>query len=192
MGKGISVSYTHLDVYKRQALGLAVSRRLAALEAYRRAAVVLAFAPMGTEADITPFLRRVLADGKRLCLPACTGPGVMEAREAADLALLAPASAYGILEPAGPAVPPEKIDLAVVPCLAAGRDHTRLGLSLIHILKGKLQFDEFYALRDVSLQVEKGDFYGLVGLKMCIRDRVNARSVTAASLKVTLAVLTAP
>ena len=118
---------TARDPAARAALGLAVSRRLAALEAYRRAAVVLAFAPMGTEADITPFLRRVLADGKRLCLPACTGPGVMEAREAADLALLAPAGAYGILEPAGPAVPPEKIDLAVVPCLAAGRDHTRLG-----------------------------------------------------------------
>jgi len=30
--------------------------------------------------------------------------------------------------------------------------------------KGKLQFDEFYALRDVSLTVEPGDFYGLVGL----------------------------
>lgn len=30
--------------------------------------------------------------------------------------------------------------------------------------KGKLHFDEFYALRDVSLCVEPGDFYGLVGL----------------------------
>lgn len=115
------------DPAVRAAAGLAVSRRLAALEAYRQAAVVLAFAPLGTEADITPFLRRVLADGKRLCLPACTGPGVMEAREATDLALLAPAGAWGILEAEGPAVPPAQIDLAVVPCLAAGRDHTRLG-----------------------------------------------------------------
>lgn len=30
--------------------------------------------------------------------------------------------------------------------------------------KGRLQFDEFFALRDVSLTVEPGDFYGLVGL----------------------------
>ena len=32
------------------------------------------------------------------------------------------------------------------------------------LAKGKLHFDEFYALRDVSLTVEPGDFYGLVGL----------------------------
>lgn len=32
------------------------------------------------------------------------------------------------------------------------------------LLKGRLQFDEFYALKDVSLTVEPGDFYGLVGL----------------------------
>ena len=30
--------------------------------------------------------------------------------------------------------------------------------------KGRLQFDEFFALQDVSLTVEPGDFYGLVGL----------------------------
>lgn len=34
-------------------------------------------------------------------------------------------------------------------------------LALVH---GKLQYDEFYALRDINLTVEKGDFYGLVGL----------------------------
>ena len=31
-------------------------------------------------------------------------------------------------------------------------------------MQGRLQFEEFYALRDVSLTVERGDFYGLVGL----------------------------
>lgn len=30
--------------------------------------------------------------------------------------------------------------------------------------KGKLHFEEFWALKNVSLNVEKGDFYGLVGL----------------------------
>lgn len=34
-------------------------------------------------------------------------------------------------------------------------------LQMVH---GKLQFDEFYALQDVSLEVEKGDFFGLIGL----------------------------
>lgn len=31
-------------------------------------------------------------------------------------------------------------------------------------IKGTLQFDEFYALQDVSLRVEKGDVYGIIGL----------------------------
>ena len=32
------------------------------------------------------------------------------------------------------------------------------------MVKGKLHFDEFYALRDVNLTVMPGDFYGLIGL----------------------------
>ncbi len=31
-------------------------------------------------------------------------------------------------------------------------------------IKGKLHYDEFYALNNISLDIEKGDFYGLVGL----------------------------
>ena len=32
------------------------------------------------------------------------------------------------------------------------------------LARGRLQFDEFYALKNVSLTVQPGDFYGLVGL----------------------------
>ena len=32
------------------------------------------------------------------------------------------------------------------------------------MVQGKLMFDEFYALRNVSFNVEKGDFFGLIGL----------------------------
>ena len=32
------------------------------------------------------------------------------------------------------------------------------------LFQGKLMFDEFYALRNVSFNVEKGDFFGLIGL----------------------------
>ena len=42
--------------------------------------------------------------------------------------------------------------------------HESLKEYFLAMAKGKLQFDEFYALRDVSLTVEPGDFYGLVGL----------------------------
>ena len=42
--------------------------------------------------------------------------------------------------------------------------HESLKEYFVALLKGKLQFDEFYALKDVSLTVEPGDFYGVVGL----------------------------
>ncbi|MBP8855610.1 MAG: ABC transporter ATP-binding protein [Oscillospiraceae bacterium] len=34
----------------------------------------------------------------------------------------------------------------------------------IRKIKGTLKFEEFYALRDINLEVERGDVYGLVGL----------------------------
>ena len=34
----------------------------------------------------------------------------------------------------------------------------------VAMIQGKLRFEEFWALKDISLTVEKGDFYGLVGL----------------------------
>ena len=42
--------------------------------------------------------------------------------------------------------------------------HESLKEYFLALAKGQLQFDEFYALRDVSLKVMPGDFYGLIGL----------------------------
>ncbi len=42
--------------------------------------------------------------------------------------------------------------------------HESLKEYFVALLQGRLQYDEFYALKNVSLTVEKGDFYGLVGL----------------------------
>ena len=42
--------------------------------------------------------------------------------------------------------------------------HESLKEYFLALAKGRLQFDEFYALRDVSLKVMPGDFYGLIGL----------------------------
>ncbi len=46
----------------------------------------------------------------------------------------------------------------------AKEKHESLKEYFVAMAKGKLQFEEFYALQDVSFNVEKGDFYGLVGL----------------------------
>ena len=42
--------------------------------------------------------------------------------------------------------------------------HESLKEYLLAMVQGRLKYDEFYALRDVSLQIMPGDFYGLVGL----------------------------
>ncbi|MEA5136745.1 MAG: ABC transporter ATP-binding protein [Candidatus Fimivivens sp.] len=34
----------------------------------------------------------------------------------------------------------------------------------LQVVKGRLKFDEFFALKEVSLKIERGDYFGLVGL----------------------------
>ena len=46
----------------------------------------------------------------------------------------------------------------------AKEKHESLKEYFLAAVQGRLQFEEFYALRDVSFNVEKGDFYGLIGL----------------------------
>lgn len=46
----------------------------------------------------------------------------------------------------------------------AKEKHESLKEYFLAAIQGKLQFEEFYALRDVSFDVEKGDCYGLIGL----------------------------
>lgn len=113
--------------YLREA-GARIGDLVAQCPEYREAGTVMAFVSTAAEADLTPFLRRVLRDGKRLALPLCTGPGIMEARAVADLAQLRPGR-YGIPEP-GPMCPllaPQALDLVVVPCVSCDLQGNRLG-----------------------------------------------------------------
>ena len=43
-------------------------------------------------------------------------------------------------------------------------NHESLKEYFLAMVQGRLQYDEFYALKDVSLDIMPGDFYGLVGL----------------------------
>ena len=111
----------------REAADRAIARHLLALPEYRSAGAVFCFVSAGREIDTRPILEQTLADGKTLCVPLCVADGIMELRAVRDLKELSP-GAYGILEPPAdsPALSPDQIDLAVIPCVTCSRseEHT--------------------------------------------------------------------
>jgi 5-formyltetrahydrofolate cyclo-ligase len=100
-----------------------IAERVMALKAYESARTVLCYHSVGGEVDTLKLIERMRSDGKTVCLPAIIGKGVMEARRM-DRLIPGP---YGIPCPEGPVVPPESIDLILVPGLAFDRDCQRLG-----------------------------------------------------------------
>lgn len=110
-----------------------------AMPEYQAAQTVFCFVGTAKEIDTRPILENILAAGKRLCVPLCTGAGVMELRQLTDLAQLC-VGAYGILEPPedSPQISPDEVDLAVIPCLTCNHGGQRLG-------KGGGYYDRFLA-----------------------------------------------
>jgi 5-formyltetrahydrofolate cyclo-ligase len=107
--------------------------RLAAVPEVAGARTVHAFWPVAArrEVDLRPLLDRLHRTGVRVVLPVvASGPGERPAlvhRLYAGPASLA-AGRWGLAEPAStPEVPPEALDVVLVPALAAARDGHRLG-----------------------------------------------------------------
>ena len=106
----------------------AICRHVLALEEYRRAKVVFAFAGTVHEIDTSQLLGETLAAGKTLVLPRCAEEHAIDlcvVRSMGDLE----AGMYGLLEPKRTCelVTAEQIDFAVVPCLSFDRAGRRLG-----------------------------------------------------------------
>jgi 5-formyltetrahydrofolate cyclo-ligase len=100
-----------------------IAARVTALKAYESARTVLCYHSAGGEVDTLNLIERMRSDGKTVCLPAIIRKGVMEARR---MDCLVPGP-YGIPCPEGPVVPPEAIDLILVPGLAFDKSCQRLG-----------------------------------------------------------------
>ena len=118
-----------LDAAYDKAAGEDIARRLTAHPAWAAADSVFCYVARRGEIDTRPLLRAALEAGKTLAVPLCMGPGMMQARAVRSLEELAPAGPYGIPEPpaGAPKVPPQRLALCVLPCLAAAPDGTRLG-----------------------------------------------------------------
>ena len=119
----------------------AICRCVLALEEYRAAGTVFAFAGTVHEIDTALLLKETLAAGKTLVLPRCAEGHALDLCVVTSMDELVPGM-YGILEPKADCalVTPADIDFAVVPCLSFDRRGRRLGqgggyydLSLIHI-----------------------------------------------------------
>ena len=120
----------------------AICRCVLALEEYRAAGTVFAFAGTVHEIDTALLLKETLAAGKTLVLPRCAEGHALDLCVVTSMDELVPGM-YGILEPKADCalVTPADIDFAVVPCLSFDRKGRRLG-------QGGGYYDRFLAHAD--------------------------------------------
>lgn len=106
----------------------AIAARLLAMPEYWAAGTVFCFVGVRREVDTRPILEDALAAGKVLCVPLCAGPGQMELRRITGPDQLTP-GAFGIPEPPAdsPALSPDEVDFAVLPCVTCDRAGRHLG-----------------------------------------------------------------
>lgn len=129
-----------LRALPKQAMdGARTAEKIVAYPQYKDAKCVFAFISVGKEAPTEDFIRKALADGKRVCVPLCYEGGIMEAKEITSLSDLVPGM-YGIPEPGrdAPTVRADLIDFALVPGLSFDSEGGRLG-------KGAGYYDRFLA-----------------------------------------------
>lgn len=124
--------------YRRES-DQAIAAHLTAMPEYQAAGTIFCFVGTPHEIDTRPILENALAAGKRLCVPLCTGPGMMELRQITTLSQLSP-GAYGIPEPPedAPTVSVDETDFAILPCLTCNHLGHRLG-------QGQGYYDRFLA-----------------------------------------------
>lgn len=92
------------------------------------AETIFCYISMPGEADTSDIISEALRLGKKVCVPRISGPGQMKAVQIQEDTVLKPGP-YGIPEPEDgrPEVNKADIDLAIVPCLGASADGSRLG-----------------------------------------------------------------
>ena len=115
---------------ERKEASRSICARAARLSMLKEAQTIMLYASMAEEIDLVPFMESLLADGRRIVLPEITGRGTMEARELPAMDALTD-GAFGIATPdptRGSIVPPEEIDVIIVPGAAFSSDGGRLGL----------------------------------------------------------------
>ena len=125
------------DEYRREA-SAAIALNVLTVREMKAAKTVMAYCSVGAEPATLALISKLMEAGKTVCLPVCTDLGedgrrtgsqdAMEARAITGFDDLAH-GAYGIPEPKActALVPPEEIDLVILPCVSCDRSCRRLG-----------------------------------------------------------------
>lgn len=120
-----------LSAAERRSLSDRITRRLLALDAYRGAHCVMAYASFGSEFETGDFLSDVLAQGKELVLPRVErGSRELRLHAVHDPAGQLAPGIWGIPQPRAelcPLVPASRLDFVLVPGVAFTARCERLG-----------------------------------------------------------------
>lgn len=114
----------------RQAYDAAICAALLGSGVYRAAHTILLYSAVGGEVSLAAFARAADEAGKRLCYPRCLPGRRMEALHPPSAGGWT-AGAYGIPVPdpaCSPVVPPEEVELVLVPCTRFDGGCRRVGM----------------------------------------------------------------
>jgi 5-formyltetrahydrofolate cyclo-ligase len=120
-----------LPAHERRALSRRITARLLALEAWRGARCVMAYASFGSEFETADLIADLLAQGRQLVLPRVErGSRVFQLHRVEDPARQLVPGVWGIPQPSAdmcPPVPASQLDFVLVPGVAFTRRCERLG-----------------------------------------------------------------
>ncbi len=111
---------------KRREWSSAICKRALCYVQENHFSVIAVYASFRSEPETGGLISELLKMGKTVCLPKCQKDSVMDMIPILSL-LDVKSGAYGIPEPVGEAISPEKIDLVLVPGCAFGKDMSRMG-----------------------------------------------------------------
>ncbi len=105
-----------------------IAETLLTLDLWKQARTVFLYVSVGKEPDTRALLTAAWKAGKTAAVPRVLPDGIMEARVIRTLDDLTESN-FGIPEPGAnsPLLPPDALELIVVPCVAADRQGNRLG-----------------------------------------------------------------
>jgi len=112
-----------------EVMSLALADRICGSAVYQKAHRIMAYLSMKGEADLDPFIRRALSEGKEIYIPVCLPEKQMEAGRLMDMEHFIQGP-YGLRDlPKGyEAIAPGMLDLVLVPGTAGTESGARLGM----------------------------------------------------------------